>query len=171
MTGTHQQLISNLGELQSLAKKLSLSIQPPQIVVLKGTLGVGKTQIVRFMGENLGIPKKDICSPSFSLINIYKSSLGSVTHMDLFRLKNIEDLESTGVGDVVLESQILFIEWSDELENPFLVRSFLGEFVNNIHNLSWNVLCISLKFTQNTYERDITWSDQAAKDFLSLSLK
>ena len=108
--------ISSLKDLKSLARDFVRGISPPQIVLLHGPLGVGKSQMVRFMGEALGVPEKDIQSPAFSLINIYESPLGPVSHVDLFRLKGREDLESTGFWDLFVDSAVIFIEWAELLQ-------------------------------------------------------
>ena len=103
--------ISHLSDLKSLAQRFVKEFKFPQLVLLQGVLGSGKSQTVRFMCEALGCP--DIHSPAFTLINTYKKG---ITHIDLYRLKNKEDLESTGFWDVFVHSHLVFIEWADLLE-------------------------------------------------------
>lgn len=103
--------ISNISNLKILSHQFIKKFQNPQLVLLQGVLGSGKSQIVRFMCEALGC--QDVHSPAFTLINTYKKG---ITHIDLYRLKNREDLESTGFWDVFTYSHLVFIEWADLLE-------------------------------------------------------
>ena len=103
--------INRLNRLETLAHHLVKKFKTPQLVLLQGVLGSGKSQMVRFMCEALNCP--DAHSPAFTLINTYK---GGITHIDLYRLKGREDLESTGFWDVFVHSSLVFIEWADLLE-------------------------------------------------------
>ena len=136
------QIISSLDDLKSFTQQFVSHIQIPQLILLQGPLGVGKTQWVRFLSESLGV-ERDICSPSFSLINIYQSPKVKIAHIDLFRLKDKEDLESTGIWDVFLDSQIVIVEWSDlfSIEWP----------------KSWNQISIGFKFCENKELRQMEW--------------
>ena len=103
--------MTRLSHLEALSRRLVKEFKTPQLVLLKGVLGSGKSQMVRFMCEALGC--SDAHSPAFTLINNYE---GGITHIDLYRLKNREDLESTGFWDVFVHSSLVFIEWADLLE-------------------------------------------------------
>ena len=103
--------ISRLRQTEAVAEKLVKKFQYPQLVLLKGEMGSGKTQMVRFMCSALGC--REVCSPAFTLVNIYSEG---VAHIDLYRLKNREDLESTGFWDLFTSSRLVFIEWADLLK-------------------------------------------------------
>lgn len=124
--------IENLKELSGyLVQKLSSS----QIVLLEGPLGAGKTQMICFMAECLGVNRENISSPAFSLMNVYSDSKGNdIYHLDLFRLKNSEELESIGFWDIFSNPCTVFIEWWGNLlkkeELPY----------------EWKKLFISLQF-------------------------
>lgn len=103
--------ISRLSQLKALSHKMVKQFKNPQLVLLQGALGSGKSQTVRFMCEALGC--SEVHSPAFTLINTYE---GGITHIDLYRLNNPKDLESTGFWDVFVHSRLVFIEWADLLE-------------------------------------------------------
>ena len=103
--------INDLSHLRTLAHQLVKKFKNPQLVLLQGTLGSGKSQMVRFMCEALGCLEAH--SPAFTLINSYGEG---ISHIDLYRLKDREDLESTGFWDVFAHSHLVFIEWADLLE-------------------------------------------------------
>ena len=103
--------VTRLSQLETLARRLVKEFNTPQLVLLRGVLGSGKSQMVRFMCEALGC--SGVHSPAFTLINTYKKG---ITHIDLYRLKDGKDLESTGFWDVFAGSSLVFIEWADLLE-------------------------------------------------------
>ena len=136
--------IKNLKELKKTSLKLVKAFKIPQIVLLKGPLAVGKSQMVQYMVEALG-GLKDIRSPTFSLINIYETPKNTkIYHVDLYRLKNLEDIETTAFWDIFYEPTIIFVEW------PQLVEKKLPPF--------WNKLYIELKFYRNQNSRIIKWN-------------
>lgn len=84
------------------------------IICLIGEMGAGKTEIVSTVCHQLGFEQAQ--SPTFGLANLYlnqKINL-SIHHVDLFRIKSHEDLESTGFWDLLNErDSIFFIEWAN----------------------------------------------------------
>src|SRR4051812_7567905 len=69
-----------------------------ELILLEGSLGSGKTEWVRGLVYSL-LGKKNaslVSSPSYSLVNIYSSKKTKIYHVDLFRIKNVDDLESLG---------------------------------------------------------------------------
>ena len=104
--------ISRLESLERLAERLAEDLKKPQLILLDGPLGAGKTQMVRFMGAALGVPQSEICSPGFGFINIYSSPKGPVSHADLFRLNEGGSLESTGFWDLFCGPGFVFVEWA-----------------------------------------------------------
>lgn len=116
--------ISSLEQLQEMASHFIHENPPPQIVLLEGSLGSGKTQWVRFAVKALG-KNKGVCSPSFTIHNRYLAGLVSVDHFDFYRLKNAEDLESTGFWDLLSSSYLgyVFIEWASRLNKESLPKN------------------------------------------------
>jgi tRNA threonylcarbamoyladenosine biosynthesis protein TsaE len=95
-----------------------------EIIGLIGELGGGKTTFVKGLAKGLGI-RDLVTSPSFVLIKEYKiksqiSNLKSqiLTHIDLYRLKNIEEIESLGLLDYLGKpDKIVVIEWAEKIKN------------------------------------------------------
>lgn len=82
-------------------------------VTLTGDIGAGKTQFVRYVLEYLNVSEK-ITSPSFVILNEYKSDLCPIYHFDLYRL------EEKGLKSIVSElreyskvGKLTFIEWAE----------------------------------------------------------
>lgn len=113
----------NSRETESLGEKFAETLKSGDIVGFSGPLGSGKTTFIK------GIVKK-LCnftatSPSFVLINEYPGEV-PVFHLDLYRLENKEDIETTGWEEYIGKG-IILIEWVEKIinalpENLILVR-------------------------------------------------
>ena len=122
--------------------------QKPQALLLSGSLGSGKTSFVRYLLEiDKKLAKKFsslVLSPTFTIQNTYQTFVfGHVQHFDLYRIKNDEDLESTGFWDVFSQKKdLLIIEWADRL---------------NMRNLppDWNYLQLFFSFGEKKRTRHI----------------
>lgn len=82
-------------------------------VTLTGDIGAGKTQFVRYVLEYLNVSEK-VTSPSFVILNEYKSPLCPIYHFDLYRL------EQKGLSSMIDElreyskiGKLTFIEWAE----------------------------------------------------------
>ena len=110
--------IGNLEDLKQLAYTLSQQLETPQVVLLKGELAVGKTQLVQFMIEALKGDPNMVSSPTFSLINNYTlKEFDPIYHIDLYRLKSNEELNELGFWDLFYHKALIFIEWPERVEN------------------------------------------------------
>ncbi|MEQ1876253.1 MAG: tRNA (adenosine(37)-N6)-threonylcarbamoyltransferase complex ATPase subunit type 1 TsaE [Bdellovibrionia bacterium] len=114
---------ANISEFKNLAVEFAQKLGPGSIVLFKGPMGAGKTFWVRSVVEALG--GKWVSSPSFAVIQRYATKLGGIDHVDLFRLKDAADLESTGFWDLFDDPRaIVFIEWADRLSPEVWPSSF-----------------------------------------------
>ena len=57
-----------------------------------------------------------VTSPTFALVQEYKLEKGSVYHLDLYRVKNVQELKEIGVEEYLDSSNYCFIEWPQLLE-------------------------------------------------------
>jgi tRNA threonylcarbamoyladenosine biosynthesis protein TsaE len=88
-----------------------------QVFCFRGDLGAGKTTYIKSICRELGV-KDEMSSPSFSIVNEYKTAHGeTLYHFDLYRLKNEAELIDIGWYDYLNEESSLFIEWPDKAEN------------------------------------------------------
>jgi len=101
--------------------KLSQSLKGGDILLLYGDLGAGKTTLVKGIAAGLGI-KKEITSPTFALLNLYKlkankSKLEALVHIDTYRLKNEQELIDIGAEDYLgAPGTVCVIEWPEKIE-------------------------------------------------------
>jgi tRNA threonylcarbamoyladenosine biosynthesis protein TsaE len=112
--------ITNEADLSRIAKKITTSFQPGDVVALQGLLGTGKTTLVRHMAETLGI-KVTITSPTFSLMNTYdvkppKNGINKMIHIDTYRFTREDEIEEIGALDFIgAAGTLTFIEWPEKI--------------------------------------------------------
>lgn len=82
-------------------------------VSLFGDIGAGKTEFARFAIKYLGV-FEDVTSPSFVILNEYKSKYFPIYHFDLYRLENngIETIKEE-LREYSKENVLTFVEWAD----------------------------------------------------------
>ncbi len=103
-------------ETVALGRTLGESARPGLIIGLKGDLGAGKTQFVR--GVALGLRATDrVHSPTFALLNEYRTGRLPIFHIDLYRLETVDAIESAGLDDYFRQTEgVTLIEWFERLE-------------------------------------------------------
>ncbi len=102
-----------------LISRLQLTNWPkPCIVLLEGSMGAGKTTLVKQLCKDLGV-SEGVSSPTYAIVNEYKGEAFTIFHFDLYRLKSEEELFNLGFEDYLYQQAYLFIEW------PQLALNFL----------------------------------------------
>jgi tRNA threonylcarbamoyladenosine biosynthesis protein TsaE len=98
-------------DINEFADQFILDLAIPSVVGLKGTLGAGKTTIIKSFIHSLGV-KENITSPTFNIVKTYRVEKLRVFHVDLYRLSSIHEFLDL---DLPLneEDTLFFIEWSD----------------------------------------------------------
>lgn len=82
-----------------------------------GKMGAGKTTFINALCAELGVD--DITnSPSFSIINEYRSSTTAelIYHFDCYRLETIDEACDIGVEDYFDSGAVCLIEWPERVE-------------------------------------------------------
>lgn len=99
-----------------LAKSLATLLGPGDLLILSGDLGAGKTFFTRALARALGVsPSEPITSPTFTLVHEYEARL-PMTHADLYRLGDEDELEHLGLRDRRGEGAVLVVEWGRPYE-------------------------------------------------------
>jgi tRNA threonylcarbamoyladenosine biosynthesis protein TsaE len=99
----------------ALGHRLGALLFPGAVVGLVGTLGAGKTQLVRAVAEGLGIAdSRRVSSPTFVLIQEYDARL-PIYHFDAYRLRGARELFDLGVHEYLEGRGVCLVEWADRV--------------------------------------------------------
>ena len=117
----------SLGEVQKVARLATKAINS-DIIILSGEVGVGKTTLIKEILRTLKV-NDNVNSPTFSIINEYITRDKKIVyHIDLYRIKTIDELHSIGFFEYLDSKNLCFIEWGDIIEeilkvdyNKFLI--------------------------------------------------
>lgn len=115
--------IKSLKEMSNLAVQIAAETTAPCVIGLKGSLGVGKSFFAREFINTLSTTKINVPSPTFNLVYSYETKKGEVSHFDLYRLKNAQELENIGFFDAI-KNGICLIEWP-EIAQKFLPKNYI----------------------------------------------
>lgn len=115
-----QRFIQNLSDLEQFWREFLPHLSERSILLLSGDVGAGKTTSVQLIASILGM--KDVQSPSFAIHLRYENADGkSMDHLDLYRLKDDDDLESSGFWDLFAPKKgFVVIEWAQRLDYDYL---------------------------------------------------
>ncbi|OGW38664.1 MAG: tRNA (adenosine(37)-N6)-threonylcarbamoyltransferase complex ATPase subunit type 1 TsaE [Nitrospirae bacterium GWD2_57_9] len=83
---------------------------------LYGDLGAGKTSFSYGVALGLEVKERYITSPTFTFVNEYEGRL-PFYHIDLYRLKGAEELESIGFEEYPGSDGVTVIEWAERAED------------------------------------------------------
>ncbi|WP_263379125.1 tRNA (adenosine(37)-N6)-threonylcarbamoyltransferase complex ATPase subunit type 1 TsaE [Granulicella paludicola] len=87
----------------------------PKLVVLRGDLGMGKTTLVRGMAAALGADASEVTSPTFTLVHEYRGRKTRLIHLDLYRLENEAEVETTGLWEMAdAGDALVMVEWGEK---------------------------------------------------------
>ncbi|MCD7827965.1 MAG: tRNA (adenosine(37)-N6)-threonylcarbamoyltransferase complex ATPase subunit type 1 TsaE [Clostridiales bacterium] len=102
-------------ETFEIASEFARKLKPNDVVAFFGGMGMGKTAFIKAAVKALGV-SADATSPTFSIVNDYGGDV-HIYHFDMYRVESWESLYSTGFFDYLDSGGILFIEWSENIEN------------------------------------------------------
>ena len=102
-----------LDEVDLIAKQIIENITS-KVILFNGEMGVGKTTLIKSLVKNIG-SNDTVSSPTFSLVNEYKTDTDSIFHFDLYRIEEEEELYNFGIEDYLITNHWIFVEWPEIL--------------------------------------------------------
>ena len=106
------------GELEEFSKNYILDLPVPSVVGFQGSLGAGKTTIIKHIIKSLGV-EETVTSPTFNIARSYKKDSLEIYHVDLYRISTIHEFFDLDLP-LFKDNTLFFIEWSDLLPNANL---------------------------------------------------
>lgn len=106
----------NEGETFDLGVRIGHELAGGEILLLDGSLGAGKTVLVKGIAHSIGIDEEEVTSPSFTLVNPHRGRL-LLYHIDLYRLDEGASAAHAVDLDEILadESAVVAIEWAERM--------------------------------------------------------
>lgn len=116
----------------AVGRKLAELLQPPQLLLLGGDLGTGKTTLVKGIAQALDAAAPDeVTSPTFTLIHEYDGTRHGkpvkLYHLDVYRLESERQLETLGLDDLLTADALVVVEWGEKFKS--IRKRATGEIV------------------------------------------
>ena len=116
----------------AVGRKLVELLAPPQLLLLMGDLGTGKTTLVKGIAQALDAAEPDeVTSPTFTLIHEFDGTREGrpikLYHLDVYRLESERQLETLGVDDLLTPDALVLVEWGDKFKS--IRKRATGEIV------------------------------------------
>jgi tRNA threonylcarbamoyladenosine biosynthesis protein TsaE len=114
-------------ETFALGEKFGAKLEGGEMILLSGGLGAGKTLLTKGILGGLDFEVDEVTSPSFTLVNLYKTEKFDVYHIDLWRIDETADAAFAVGLDEILEDKtaVVVVEWSERLKKfPFPEKTF-----------------------------------------------
>ncbi|EAV43698.1 hypothetical protein SIAM614_03436 [Stappia aggregata IAM 12614] len=117
LTGAFQTIdIADEQGTRRLANDIAMVLKPGDVICLSGDLGAGKSTFTRALIRAFaGDPDLEVPSPTFTLVQTYEFDRFDLSHFDLYRLEEPEELEELGLDDL-LETGAALIEWPEKAD-------------------------------------------------------
>lgn len=112
----------SIHQLQQFAQDFWQQVGNATVFLFYGEMGAGKTTIIEALCAAKGV-KEHTSSPTFSIINQYgyqqNGEEKTIYHIDLYRLKDEEEIIQAGVEDCVYSGAICLVEWPQKAPDLF----------------------------------------------------
>lgn len=109
--------VGNLSQLDNVAEQLIELFGDHTVVAFYGEMGAGKTTIIRHLCRLLGVTEY-VNSPSFAIVNVYKTSRGkAINHFDFYRIKNLAEAYDFGYQEYFYGQDLCLVEWPQIVES------------------------------------------------------
>jgi tRNA threonylcarbamoyladenosine biosynthesis protein TsaE len=115
-----------------VGRKLARLLNPPQLLILRGDLGTGKTTLVKGIAQALDAAEPDeVTSPTFTLLHEYEGKRDGeqvkLYHIDVYRLEGERQLETLGLDELLTPDALVLVEWGDKFKS--IKKRSTGEIV------------------------------------------
>ncbi|MCI5979128.1 MAG: tRNA (adenosine(37)-N6)-threonylcarbamoyltransferase complex ATPase subunit type 1 TsaE [Bacteroidales bacterium] len=110
--------VKSVADLEQAARRFVEEMGDETVYAFYGEMGAGKTTFIRALAAALGVEDDVANSPSFSIINEYRSDTTAelIYHFDLYRLDSMDEAMDIGVEDYFDSGALCLLEWPERIE-------------------------------------------------------
>ncbi len=137
----HFLTIKSLESIDDVAAQFLSELGDNKLIALYAPMGAGKTTFTAAICRILGVANDAVSSPTFSIVNEYKSSSGdSLFHFDFYRIETIAEALDIGLFDYLDSGSMCIMEWPEKIEDILpeeTVRVRISVDDDNFRNIEW----------------------------------
>jgi tRNA threonylcarbamoyladenosine biosynthesis protein TsaE len=100
---------ASAAQTEAAGAQIAAALRPGDLVVVSGDVGAGKTTLIRGACRALGV-EGPVTSPTFTIGQRYAGRV-AVSHLDLYRLSDLEREDPALLDDYVDAESVAFVEW------------------------------------------------------------
>ncbi len=144
----HQFTTQSGADTIEVGRKLVRLLEPPQLLLLRGELGTGKTTLVKGIAQALDAAEPDeVTSPTFTLLHEYDGSRNGkpvkLYHLDVYRLEGERQLETLGLEELLTPDALVLVEWGEKFKS--IRKRATGEIVITSEGGDTRKITVTLK--------------------------
>jgi tRNA threonylcarbamoyladenosine biosynthesis protein TsaE len=145
---THEFKTESGADTIAVGRKLVRLLKPPQLLLLRGELGTGKTTLVKGIAQALDAAEPDeVTSPTFTLLHEYDGTRDGqpvkLYHLDVYRLESERQLETLGLDELLVPNALVFVEWGDKFKS--IKKRSTGEILITAEGGDTRKITVTLK--------------------------
>jgi tRNA threonylcarbamoyladenosine biosynthesis protein TsaE len=118
----HEFITKSGADTIEVGRKLAALLNPPQLLILRGDLGTGKTTLVKGIAQAIDAADPDeVTSPTFTLMHEYDGTRNGrpikLYHLDVYRLEGERQLETLGLEELLTPDALVLVEWGEKFKS------------------------------------------------------
>ena len=137
----HELTIKNLSCIDEVAEEFLKELGGSTLVAFYAPMGAGKTTFTTAICRVLGVSEDAVSSPTFSIVNEYRTGNGdSMFHFDFYRINRIAEALDIGFYDYIDSGCLCIMEWPENIEEIIpeeTVKVHISVNPDQSRTLSW----------------------------------
>lgn len=137
----HSIIIKDLNDLDRAAEDFLKEIGDRRIIAFYAPMGAGKTTFTTAICHRLGVKEDAVSSPTFAIINEYKTKSGEpMYHFDFYRINKESEALDIGFYDYIDSGSLCIMEWPENIEKLLpeeTLRVFISVNQDESRTVSW----------------------------------
>jgi tRNA threonylcarbamoyladenosine biosynthesis protein TsaE len=118
----HEFITKSGADTIEVGRKLAALLKPPQLLILRGDLGTGKTTLMKGIAQALDAADPDeVTSPTFTLLHEYDGTRDGrpvkLFHLDVYRIEGERQLETLGLEELLTPEALVLVEWGEKFNS------------------------------------------------------